>query len=113
METRQIIINQVRVFKLILNDMRAPKVEHCTIVAVSDDYKRLVQWHNQQVAPQAWRDGRWSKTYKKGSDLEWYNIPESTVVNDTNLFGQGIQDEWIREELWETMKKGFDKYIIV
>lgn len=90
-------VTEVRVYKLVLNNMQAPKIEMGEIVAISGDYDKLVNWYNSQLAPQMWRDGRWGKTFAQGTPLEWYNPARSLELNDTYPFGHGISDEWVRE----------------
>ena len=90
-------VNEVRLYKLVLNNMQAPKIEMGTLVAVSGDYDKLVNWYKSQLAPAMWRDGRWGKTFAQGTPLEWYNPASSLELNDTYPFGQGISDEWVRE----------------
>lgn len=96
METRT--ITQVRVYKLILNPMTA-NAEAGEIVAISTDYQKLVDWYESQKAPEMWRDGRWNKTFAEGSPLEWYN-PDNIELNAPSCFGQGIRDEWVKEETY-------------
>lgn len=100
METRTYETTEVRVYKLILNDMRSPKIEHCEIVAISTDYNKLVEWYKSQLAPKMWRDGRWGKTFVEGAPLEWFNPAHSLELNDTRPFHHGIEDEWIRAEIF-------------
>ena len=98
METRT--VTQVRVYKLILNDMRDAHVETCTIAAISTEYEKLVEWYNSQLAPKVWRDGRWGKTFVEGSPLEWYNPAADLELNAYDPFNQGIRDEWVSEEVY-------------
>ena len=96
METRTII--EVRVYKLALNPM-ASKAEDREIVAISDDYNKLVEWYRAQFAPQAWRDENgWWRTFRENSLLFWYNPCYSTELNPSDIFGHGIYDEWVSEE---------------
>lgn len=91
-------INEVKLYVLVLNNMQAPKIEYGEVVAVSLDYDRLVEWYNSQKAPEMWRDGRWGKTFAKGSPLEWYNPAYSLELDNTQPFGHGISTSWVREE---------------
>lgn len=100
METRTITITQVRVYKLILNDMRDAHVETCTIAAISTEYEKLVEWYKSQIAPEPWRDGRWHKVFAEGTPLEWYNPVYNLELNAYDPFDQGIRDEWVREEVY-------------
>ena len=96
METRS--MTEVRMYKLVLNDMRFDHIEDSKIVAVSFDYEKLVEWYNSQIAPALWRDGRWGKTFAQNTPLEWCNPASSLELNNLYQFGHGISDEWVREE---------------
>lgn len=91
METRQ--ITQVRLYVLILNTFGA--AESGNIVAVSDDYQRLVTWYQSQFADEPYREDEWYKTFKKGSPIEYNNPCNSIELNDTNTWNHGIHDEWV------------------
>lgn len=98
METRQ--ITQVRLYVLILNTFGA--AESGNIVAVSDDYQRLVTWYQSQFADEPYREDGWYKTFKKGSPIEYNNPCGSVELNHTNPWNHGIHDEWIStEDLYE------------
>ena len=92
METRN--IQEVRIYVLVLNTFGA--AEEGEIVAVSDDYNRLVNWYNEQSNPEGkYRENGWCKTFKKGSPIEYNNPCSSLELNNTYPFGHGIHDEWI------------------
>ncbi len=99
MEARK--INEVRVYKLVLNHVR-DKCEESRIVAISGNYNKLVEFYNSCLAPEPWRDGRYSKVFKEGSPLEWYN-PANIELNKTDYWGCGISDEWIIERVWNNI----------
>ena len=87
-------IEEVRIYVLILNTFGA--AEDSEIVAISDDYKKLVNWYKDQFNPEGpYRDGRYLKMFRRGSDIEWNNPCRSLSLNDTYPFGHGIHDEWI------------------
>lgn len=100
MQTRT--ITEVLLYRLILNDMRFPKIEIKQLVAVSTSYEKLVEWYNSQIADDRWVDTidgyNWSKTFKKDSPLEWYNPVDSlqpvepSVIR--NSIGGGICEIW-------------------
>ena len=96
MEARS--VTEVKLYKLVLNDMRFDHIEDGKIVAISSDYEKLVEWYNSQRAPEMWRDGRWGKFFAQYSPLEWFNPASSLELNNTYPFGQGISEEWVREE---------------
>lgn len=110
MEIRETILKEVRVYKLILNDMRSPKIEMSEIVALSTDYQKLVDWYTSQIAPEGWRDGQWYKSFAEGSPLEWYNPASSLELNANYPFGQGISDEWITEDI---LINGISRYLYI
>ena len=105
MEIRKIEreIQEIRIYVLVLNTFGA--AEEGEIVAVSDDYTRLVDWYNQQFNPEGcYMDGMWNKTFKKGSSIEWNNPCSSLELNDTYPFGHGIHDEWIPMETFYSIR---------
>lgn len=98
METRKHVIDveQVKLYVLIMNDMRDPKIEMCSIVAVSTSLEALQRWEHDQRAPELWRDGRYGKTYSYLTDLEWKNPVSMDPINyERDPFGQGVKIEWI------------------
>jgi hypothetical protein len=99
METRT--IREIKVYKLVMNNMTFPKIEMCEIVAVSTDYQKLIDWYKSQLANEGWRDGQWFKSFKKGSALEWYNPVSNLDLDVYRPFNQGIQEEWITEETYQ------------
>lgn len=103
METRT--ITQVRMYKLILNPM-TDCCESAHIVAISDDYTRLVNWYMGQLATVPWRDDRWYKVFKSGSTIEWYNQCDRLGLNDVDYWGHGISDEWVSLETYENVRNG-------
>lgn len=61
-------------FALMLNDMRASKIEIKHIVAVSElrsELEHLVA--SETVEP--YSDGNWGKSFRRGGPLEWCNPP--------------------------------------
>lgn len=104
METRQ--ITEVKIYKLILNPMRS-NTEDATIVAIAYERQKLIDWYNslkaievlvEEGAPSFECHGdshRWHKTFKIGSELEWYN-PCGNF--ERNHYGHGISEEWAREQ---------------
>ena len=111
METRQ--ITEVKVWKLILNPMKG-NTENSTVVAVSYEKQKLIDWYNSLLAPEPYTDKgevsfpdkgdfagyendshSFHKVFIKGSELEWYNPCDSFEVPDRN--GQGLSFVW-REE---------------
>jgi hypothetical protein len=69
-------------YALLLNDMRSPNIENISVIRVSDDKQELIDWYKEQEAEQPWRDGKWGKHFKKGSELEWCNPCNLDLIND-------------------------------
>lgn len=95
METRT--VEEVRIYVLVLNTFGA--AEEGEIVAVSDDYNKLVSWYKEQFNPEGkYRENGYVKNFKKGSLIEYNNPCSSLELNDTSIRGYGIHDEWISLE---------------
>ncbi len=90
METRT--LEQVKVWKLILNPMTS-NCEVANIVALSPNKEELIKWVKDQLAPEPYLDERWSKVFKKGSPLEWYNNVLDLEA-EPDYYDQGISSEW-------------------
>lgn len=103
METRT--ITQVRLHVLVLNTFGA--AEEGEIVAVSDDYNRLVSWYNDQFAQEGYREDGWYKTFKKGSPIEYNNPCANTDLNKTRPFGHGIRDEWVKVDAVDRIRESY------
>lgn len=99
METRD--VTEVRLFALIMNNVH-DRAEGCELVAVSDDYQKLVNWYNSQKAEKPYRseydNNMYYKVFKEGSELEYFNPLFSLGLNEMSPFGQGIKDEWVNIE---------------
>ena len=111
METRTIreVREEVRVYVLLLNTFGA--AEACSLVAVSDDYNKLVSWYKDQFNPEGtYREDGFLKTFRKGSLIEYNNPCSSLELNDTHPFGHGIHDEWIPLEQFYSLG---DRYNVV
>lgn len=90
-------IEEVRIYVLVLNTFGA--VESGEVVAISDDYDKLVDWYKRQLNPKGtYQEDGWLKTFKKGSLIEYNNPCFSLELNNTYPFGHGIHDEWISLE---------------
>lgn len=100
METRT--TQEVRIYVLVLNTFVA--AEAGEIVAVSDDYNKLVSWYKDQFNREGkYREDGWLKTFRKGSLIEYNNPCSSIELNNTSLFGHGIHDEWIPVEMFYSL----------
>ena len=94
-ETRTIV--QTKVYLLVLNPM-TDRAESGRIAAVSFDKQRLIDFYEAEKAEERYKDGRFQKTFKKLSPLEWYNPLKNIHSEDPEHFGQGLFEEWIQEE---------------
>ncbi len=87
---------QIKYYKLLLNDMRSDKIEKTKIAAISEDRDKLISWHNDQLDESEWLDGKWRKSFKKGSPLEWFNPTKS--FDKISPFNDGIGEEIVNEK---------------
>jgi len=105
-ETRQ--VEQILIWKLILNPMRA-NTEASNLVAWSDDKEKLLNWYRSQLVEPYSDNGspsfechgdthNWHKVFAKGSQLEWYN-PMDNEEGYQNHYGHGLQNEWVDVEV--------------
>ena len=105
-------INQVRIYKLILNPMIGC-CEEGRIAAISCDYGKLVCWYEGQKLPTPFRDVEgWHRSFTEGSPLYWYNPAFTVVLNCTDDFGHGISDEWVNEDVWDEICRS-GRYLII
>ncbi len=96
MVTRTVV--EAAIYVLRLNPMRC-EFERIDIAAVSTDRDKLLNWYNEQLAPEMWVDSSlrkidghdYRKFFKAGSPLEWYN-PIATHQHDL------IRVEWVNME---------------
>ena len=75
-------------FELHMNDMRAANIEAINPVILGETKAEIIAYLEDEKAPAVWEDGKWRKTYKKDSPLEWYNEPfvyEGTCIEDAIL----------------------------
>lgn len=105
MEARQ--KTEVKIYKLVLNPMRS-NTESAAIVAISYEPQKLIDWYNSQLADEPYSEigspsfdchgdsHNWHKSFKRGSELEWYNPCSHTF--EPNSYGHGISYEWVGEE---------------
>jgi hypothetical protein len=106
METRT--VEEVKIFKLILNDMRSLKVELGTLTPhISFSRETMEAFiRGEKNEGGSWVDHlghkEWHKVFRKGSELEWYNCPEDLSYIDS--FGHGISFEWIPKEELELLE---------
>lgn len=71
-----------------LNDMRSPKIEILSSAARANTREELLVFiERERVA--TYRDGRWSKSFRQGGPLEWFNLP----FGDESFVRVSAQDE--------------------
>lgn len=103
METRQ--KTEYKLYVLELADMRG-NVDKAHVVAVFENYDKLVSFYNSQLADAPYVDEpspdhfgnthSYSKVFKKGSTLEWYNAPMSLEVKNYRDRGfGGVGEDWV------------------
>lgn len=111
METRQLILNQIKLYTLVLNQMLDPKIEMGRIAAFSTEYDKLIEWYNAQKADEPYSDKycdrMYYKVFKKDSPLEWFNPADDLRPGELNHFGQGIKEEWILDNEFEAAKQRY------
>lgn len=75
-------------YALLLNDMRWPNIENIAVVKTAETPEELAAWYEGQLAEEPYRDGQWGKSFKPGSELEWYNPPHD--IRTLNGYWGGI-----------------------
>jgi hypothetical protein len=71
------LIPRVNVWLLQLNDMRSAQIEALTAVCRASSMDALNQLIARERAPEPYMDGKWSKRFRAGGPLEWFNPPSS------------------------------------
>jgi hypothetical protein len=92
METR--LVQQVKVYYLIMNQV-TDRAESGKIAMMSTSKDSLISaYENERVA--VYNDGNFSKVFKQGGPLEWFNPVWTFEGRDT--FGHGLSEDWIDME---------------
>jgi hypothetical protein len=92
METRT--VQQVKIYYLIMNQV-TDRAESGKIAMMSTSRQNLISaYENEQVA--IYNDGNFSKVFKQGGPLEWYN-PVWTFEG-VDPFGHGLSEDWVDME---------------
>ena len=85
-------------YALVLNDMRSSNVENIISVKFSKDKQELIDWYNNKLC-KPYRDENWGKTFKKGSELEWFNAgdieKENSYWGGIYTFNDDAPDEYL------------------
>lgn len=88
METR--CLNQIKIWKLMLNNMTG-QCEYSDIVVMSADRYKVEEYY-ESTKVEMYKDDRWNKQFKKGSLAEWFN--------DENLQCDKFMEEWVDESFF-------------
>lgn len=81
-------VTQIKIYKLLLNNMTSPKIEILDLAAWAFSKEELEQLLEKERVPHYHEDG-YSKNFCKGSILEWYNPP----------FDNPYRIEWVEESV--------------
>ena len=103
METRQ--ITEYKIYYLTLSHVKS-NVDNAHPVVAFDDLDKLITWLDSQKEYWVDNDGgadsfgsehSYSKAYKKGSIIEWYNPPQDLVPREwPSCFG-GVGYLWLAD----------------
>lgn len=77
---------------LLLNDMRSSKIEILCPVVRAETKQELLDFLAREKVP-AYRDDGWSKNYRQGGPLEWFNPPWG-INRDEEFQDVGTEDDW-------------------
>ncbi len=97
METRT--INQVKLYILTMNPMTG-RTEDGQITAISYSKQALIDFYNRESV-ENYMDRTWSKSFRKGSLLEWFNPLYSF---DIGHYGHGIKGTWMDTDSVENIR---------
>lgn len=111
METRQLPPRtQIKIWKLIMNDMRMSQIEQSEIVAISEDRQKLINLVESEKC-EPYTDEGWGKSFKKGGKLEWKNSFHHRGDYLDTSFRHGIIEEWVDDEIFHNQVKTDERYI--
>ncbi len=71
-------------YVLFLNDMRASQIENVQPVFQAETPEELVALVDRERV-EGYGDGQWSKRFRAGGPLEWYNDPEKGFGHITKI----------------------------
>lgn len=91
-------------YALLLNDMRSSNIENIQVVKMSGTKEELVNYYKSLLVEPYIDEGvphNWNKTFKRGSELEWFNPVHNLdrmndywggiwEVNDNTQIGEGL-----------------------
>ena len=93
-------ITEVRIYILVLNEMHN-RAEYGRPVAMSTEYNNLVNYYNANLLEERFRDeDGYLHSFKEGP-LFNFNPCMSLELNNLDIFGFGIQDKWINQDILE------------
>ncbi|MBU1092581.1 hypothetical protein KJ836_02850 [Patescibacteria group bacterium] len=72
-------------YALVLNSMLSPNVENIATVKVGNTRQELIDWYKSLLV-EPYIDGKWSKNFKQGSELEWFN-PVNDIEKENDYWG--------------------------
>ena len=90
-------------YALLLNNMLQPNIENINIVKISENKEELVDWYKSFLT-EPYQDGKWGKTFKRGSPLEWFNPVYN--LDKLNDFWGGIWEVNDKAEIGMGLSKG-------
>lgn len=82
-------------FVLMLNDMRSSNIENLKPVVRAETAEEIESFLERETVDN-YRDDRWSKVYKQGGPLEWYNPPWSF---EQHIIDVGTEDDWVNDAI--------------
>lgn len=91
-------VTEVRIYILTLNEMHS-RAEYGEHVAISTEYNNLVNYYNANLLEEGFRDeDGYLHSFKEGP-LFNFNPCMSLELNNLDIFGFGIQDKWINQDI--------------
>lgn len=100
MERETRTVDETKIYTLVLNDMRSTNIEIGTLTKhIAYSKQDMVAFIRGEAG--SWKDGNWGKSFKKGSELEWFNGLANAEERDT--FGHGINWQWISDTTLEEL----------
>lgn len=90
-------IEQVKLYGLIMNDMRSSNIEIVSVALIAYSLQELEDFYKSQKV-ETYKDENWTKCFKKDGPLEWKNPVYSLDQYATVSFaGDGLTEEWINQ----------------
>jgi hypothetical protein len=86
------IVKQYKIYVLTMNDMRSPHIEDQRIALMGPTSASIMDY--LKANEESWQDGRWGKSYRQGSKVEWCNPP---FYLDESLTSRWIEADGLEE----------------